>query len=592
MRSFAPPLVTRAAYGALCGLISLLTVARVAVAQGTDSARGNARDSAGSQSMAGMAGMPGMDGPVDTTEAPSGRTIVPMIKSPMIPGLENARPSVALIEPGAEHGGHEVPAATPSADVQVKDGDTLSLVAGLVRRTIAGRTLTMYAFNGEAPGPLLRARQGATFYARVRNDLDRPVTIHWHGVRLDSRFDGAAGMTQPPIAPGGTFVYTVHCPDAGIFWYHDHVREDIGQPMGLFGNLVVEPASAPGALAGRRALPLILSDVLVDGDSLVPFGREAPNFALMGRFGNVLLINGQPKWQMQAAPGDVVRLMLTNAASARTFNISFGDAPIKLIASDQGPYLRETMVPSIVIAPGERYVADVRFDKPGTVAIVNEVQRIDHFFGEMYADADTMGRVAVSGRPAAADPSFAVLHDDSAVVRDIARFRPAFDKAPDEEVVLTTEIQGLPIPMMQFMSIDTLYRPPLEWADGMSDMNWLATSNEVRWVIRDTHSGAENMKLGWQFHKGDIVKIRVFNDPRSFHPMNHPLHLHGQRFLVTAVDGHPNPYLVWKDTVIIPVGSTVDLVADMSNPGTWMLHCHISEHLESGMMAPITVSAN
>jgi len=233
---------------------------------------------------------------------------------------------------------------------RVKDGDTLSLVAGLVRRTIAGRTLTMYAFNGEAPGPLLRARQGATFYARVRNDLDRPVTIHWHGVRLDSRFDGAAGMTQPPIAPGGTFVYTVHCPDAGIFWYHDHVREDIGQPMGLFGNLVVEPASAPGALAGRRALPLILSDVLVDGDSLVPFGREAPNFALMGRFGNVLLINGQPKWQMQAAPGDVVRLMLTNAASARTFNISFGDAPIKLIASDQGPYLRETMVPSIVIA--------------------------------------------------------------------------------------------------------------------------------------------------------------------------------------------------------------------------------------------------
>jgi suppressor of ftsI len=146
--------------------------------------------------------------------------------------------------------------------------------------------------------------------------------------------------------------------------------------------------------------------------------------------------------------------------------------------------------------------------------------------------------------------------------------------------------------MMQFMSIDTLYRPPLEWADGMSDMNWLATSNEVRWVIRDIHSGAENMKLGWQFHKGDIVKIRVFNDPRSFHPMNHPLHLHGQRFLVTAVDGHPNPYLVWKDTVIIPVGSTVDLVADMSNPGTWMLHCHISEHLESGMMAPITVSAN
>ncbi len=586
------PLVRRAASGVV---ISLLSVVSGVAAQGTDSARGGARDSAGRQSMAGMAdmaGMPGMYGPVDTTEAPSGRTIVPMIKSPMIPGLENARPSVALIVPGARRGGSELPAATPSAAVQIKDGDTVAVVAGLVRRTIAGRTLTMFAFNGQAPGPLLRTRQGSTFYVRLRNELDRPITIHWHGVRLDSQFDGSPGMTQPPIAPGATFVYTVHCPDAGIFWYHDHVREDIGQPMGLFGNLIVEPAAAPTPPANRRELPLILSDLLVDGDSLVPFGQEAPNFALMGRFGNVLLINGQPKWQLQAAPGEVVRLLLTNAASARTFNISFGDAPIKLIASDQGAYVRETMVSSIVIAPGERYVADVRFDKPGTVAIVNEVQRIDHFFGEMYADADTMGHVAVSGRPAAADPSFATLHDDSAVVRDIARFRPAFDKAPDEEIVLTTAIQGLPIPMMQFMSIDTLYRPPLEWADGMSDMNWLATSKEVRWVIRDTHSGAENMNLGWHFHQGDIIKIRVFNDPHSFHPMNHPLHLHGQRFLVTAIDGHPNPYLAWKDTAIIPVGSTVDLVADMANPGTWMLHCHISEHLESGMMAPITVTAN
>jgi suppressor of ftsI len=576
------PIARRAVYGVV---ISLLAAASGLAAQRPDSAAG--------QSMSGMAGMPGMDGtPVDSTEAPSGRMIVPMMKSPMIPGLEGIRPSVGLIVPGAGHGGRELPTATASTSVEVKDGDTLSVVAGLVRRTIAGRTLTMYAFNGQAPGPLIRARQGSTFFVRLRNELDRPMTIHWHGVRLDSQFDGSPGMTQPPIAPGATFVYAVHCPDAGVFWYHDHVREDIGQPMGLFGNLLVEPASSPATPAGRRALPLILSDLLVDGDSVVPFGGDAPNFALMGRFGNVLLINGQPKWQMDAAPGEVVRLLLTNAASARTFNVSFGDAPIKLIASDQGPYARETMVTSIVIAPGERYVADVRFDQPGTVAIVNEVQTIDHFLGEMYDDTDTLGHVAVTGRPAPADPSFAVLHDDSAVVRDIARFRPAFDKAPDEEIVLTTAIQGLPIPMMQFMSIDTLYRPPLEWADGMSDMNWLATGKEVRWVIRDTHSGAENMNLAWHFHKGDIIKIRVFNDPRSLHPMNHPLHLHGQRFLVIATDGHPNPYLVWKDTTIIPVGSTVDLLADLSNPGTWMLHCHISEHVESGMMAPITVSAN
>ena len=103
--------------------------------------------------MAGMAGMPGMDGtPVDSTEAPSGRMIVPMMKTPMMPGLEGIRPSVGLIVPGADRGGRELPVSGPSAEVRVKDGDTLSVVAGLVRRTIAGRTLVMYAFNGQAPG--------------------------------------------------------------------------------------------------------------------------------------------------------------------------------------------------------------------------------------------------------------------------------------------------------------------------------------------------------------------------------------------------------------------------------------------------------
>ena len=161
------PSVRRTAFGVV---ISLLAAASGLAAQGHDSARGSARDSAAGQSMtgmAGMSGMPGMDGPVDSTEAPSGRTIVPMIKNPMIPGLENARPSVALIVPGADHGAREVPAAAPSAAVQIKDGDTVAFVAGLVRRTIAGRTLTMFAFNGEAPGPLLRARQGSTFYVRL-----------------------------------------------------------------------------------------------------------------------------------------------------------------------------------------------------------------------------------------------------------------------------------------------------------------------------------------------------------------------------------------------------------------------------------------
>jgi FtsP/CotA-like multicopper oxidase with cupredoxin domain len=86
-----------------------------------------------------------------------------------------------------------------------------------------------------------------------------------------------------------------------------------------------------------------------------------------------------------------------------------------------------------------------------------------------------------------------------------------------------------------------------------------------------------------------MVKLRLFNDPASSHAMNHPIHLHGQRFLVLSRDGVSNENLVWKDTAVIAAGETVDLLVDMSNPGQWMLHCHIAEHLSGGMMATFTV---
>jgi len=538
--------------------------------------------------MSGTAEMFGMMvGDRDSLEAPSGRMIVPMMRSPMIPGIQGVRPAAGAFVPGTERALAQLPLATASVELRLTDGDTVTLAATIVRRTIAGRTLAMYAFNGQAPGPLIRVRQGSTFFVRFENRIDLAATIHWHGVRLDNASDGRPVLE--PVPPGGTFVYAVHCPDAGIFWYHDHVREDIGLPMGLYGNLYVEPvqASSPGRVA--RMVFLMLSDLLFDGPSVVPYGHDAPNFAIMGRFGNVVLINGEPRWHLTARPGEVVRVLLTNASSARTYNLSIDGARMKLVASDQGRYTREVMVPSIVIAPGERYVADVRFDKPGHWAIVNEVQTIDHSFGEMFPAIDTLGHVTVAGAPTLGNAaSFSTLHDDTATIRDIGRYRTQFDRAPDYEIVLTAAIQGLPIPVMQFMSIDTLFRPPLEWTDDMSDMNWIATGKEVRWIIRDASTGAE----AWHFKKGDVIKVRVFNDPQSLHPMDHPLHLHGQRFLVLANDGQRNPYLVWKDTAIIPVGSTVDLLMDLANPGTWMLRCHIGEHAEAGMMAVIQVDAN
>ena len=510
----------------------------------------------------------------------------------MLPGLVGLVPPGGSFLPGAGVDPRTLPLARPSEVTPLGDGDTLDLTAMLLRREIKGRLFTMYGFNGQVPGPLIRVPQNATIVVRFHNHIDLPSTVHWHGVRLDNRFDGAPGVTQEAVAPGDSFVYRVHFPDAGIYWYHPHVREDIEQSMGLFGNMLVDPPDANYYSRANREQALLVSDLLVNGDTLIPFGKEAPDFALMGRVGNVLLVNGEPNYALRVRRGEVVRFYLTNVASSRTFNLSFGAGiPIKVLASDVSRFEREERVASVVLAPAERYVVEVRFPRPGRYALVNAVQAINHYRGEFEPEVDTLGVITVDSTPAVPDygAQFDELRANAAVTRDIARFRPYFDKPPDRQFTLTVETTGLPLASVQFMSIDTAYYAPVEWVDGMPEMNWLSTGREVRWIIRDDATGKANMDIDWRVRRGSVVKVRIVNDPRSFHPMQHPIHLHGQRMLVVARDGVPTANLVWKDTVIIPVGSTVDLLIDASNPGEWMLHCHIAEHLGSGMATVLHV---
>lgn len=510
---------------------------------------------------------------------------------PMMPGLVGLVPTVSSFLPGAGVDPMSVPAVKPSSVARLRNGDTLDLTAMLVRRTVRGHPFVMYGFNGEVPGPLIRVPQNATITVRFHNRIDMPSTVHWHGLRLDNKYDGVPDITQPAVPPGGSFVYKVHFPDAGVYWYHPHVREDIEQPMGLFGNMLVDSPDRSYYSPVNQEQALMFDDLLVNADSLIPFGKEAPDFALMGRVGNVLLVNGETHYSLGAHTGDVVRFYLTNVANSRTYNLSFSGAKIKVVASDQSRFEHEAWVPSVILAPAERYVVEVRFDHPGRYALVNAVQAINHYKGEFEPEVDTLGTVTVAGPAATPDygRQFATLRTNAAVSRDVAPYRKYFDKAPDMKLTLTMQSTALPLATVQFMSIDTAYFAPVEWVDGMPDMNWLSTAKEVRWILRDDATGKENMDIDWHVRQGSVVKLRIFNDPKSFHPMQHPIHLHGQRMLVVSRDGVPNTNLVWKDTALIPVGSTVDLLIDASNPGAWLLHCHIAEHMGAGMMAVMHV---
>jgi suppressor of ftsI len=515
---------------------------------------------------------------------------------PRMAGMMGVRPSVSplvLEWTGAE----PPPEARPSSVVSLPDGGTLDLTAGLVRRRVAGRDLLMLAFNGQHPGPLIRVAAGTTIFVNFANDTPFPTTVHWHGVRLDNRFDGVPGITQDPVPPGGTFRYQIHFPDAGVYWYHPHHREDVQQELGLYGNMLVAPLAPDYYAPANREAVVMLDDLLLDDTGIVPFGAESANYSLMGRFGNVPLVNGEPSYRLQTRRGEVVRFFFTNVSNTRTFNVSFrkktdtagtdpGDvASMKVVATDVGKFERERRTSSVVIAPAERYVVEVLFDAPGEYALVNQVQGINHRMGVFREELAELGRVVVGPEPVEADhrASFGVLRVNQDVAADIDRVRGHFDRPVDHEIVLTLETEGLPLPIQQSMRYDWVFFNPVEWTGTMPMMNWATTGREVHWIIREPSTGRENTDIAWRFRVGDVVKIRVHNDRGAFHAMQHPLHIHGQRFLVLEQDGVPNTNLAWKDTVLLPTGSVTDILLEVSNPGRWMVHCHIAEHLESGM---------
>ena len=520
-------------------------------------------------------------------------------RPPMMPGLTMFPALMELDPPGTDPflpgdgiDPATLPLARPRDVVRLDDGDVIDLEAGLVRRRIRSHDHVMYGFNGQYPGPLLHVPEAATVTVNFTNSIAWPTTIHWHGLRLDNASDGVPGITQDPVEPGETFRYEVHFKDPGIYWYHPHHREDVLKDLGLYGNMLVEPRQPDYYAPADREEFLMLDDFLMAGDEAMPFGLERSTHAFMGRFGNLMLINGEPDYELDAIAGEVVRLYLTNVSNTRTFNLSFEgkSARMKVVGTDVGAFEREEWVESIVLSPAERYIVHVRFNEPGDLVLVNRVQGIDHLGGAFFQETDTLGvvRVADGGADTAAHPgpasiAFDTLRTNVHAAREIALYREYLDAPVDRELTFTMETAGIPFVVDRLMRFDSAYFHPVEWSGTMPMMNWNSSSAEVSWIIREPATGSENMDIGWDFAVGDVVKIRLHNERRSFHAMQHPFHIHGQRFLVLARNGVPSENLAWKDTVLLPAGTTTDILLEITNPGRWMAHCHISEHLESGM---------
>src|SRR5215211_1012278 len=324
-----------------------------------------------------------------------------------------------------------LPQARASELVELSHGDEFDLQIVPVTKQLGDATVRMLAYNGSIPGPTLKVPEGSEIVVNVENRGEMEATVHWHGLRLDNASDGTH-QTQEPIQRGGSYSCRVAFPDPGAYWYHPHIREDYGQEMGLYGNVLVEPADPDYWPPVNRELTVTLDDILLEDGMVAPFSRTETTHAAMGRFGEMMLVGGEPELSLTAKQGEVVRLYLTNTANTRVFKVALPGARMKLVGGDSGHVEREELIDDAVLAPSERVVVDVLFEQSGEFQLEHRTP------GRVYSLA---GITVTEDR---AEPSlvdqFEDLRTNSDMVAERDRIAPHLEAEPDKTLAFIDEM--------------------------------------------------------------------------------------------------------------------------------------------------------
>lgn len=414
-----------------------------------------------------------------------------------------------------------------------------------------GPTTAIWGYEGRVPGPVLRVKQGEELLVRFKNSLAEPSSVHWHGIRIANAMDGAVPLTQEAVPPGGTFNYRFVCPDAGTYWYHPHVHEFQQLARGLAGALIVEEKEP---IKVDQDLVLLIKDYKVEAD-----GTLSENFGTLfdkahaGRIGNVITVNGLHEAVLPVKSGERIRVRLINSSNSRVLKLNIPRVSPKIIAIDGQP-----------IPPRELYAGG--FDLP-------PAGRLD-----LVVDIPAAPGTKLELLEATRDPVRIAVFD----VHPTQTARPEPLVAP---IALQSNPVGEPKPGPEALRV-----PLLMTGGAMSQikgamvhgqhvpMQEMVAKHGLLWAF----NGVADMGHGeplFKVARGRTVVIAIDNDTRWPHAM----HTHGHHFKVLRrTKRDADPYF-W-DTLLVDPGEKVDIAFLADNPGKWVLHCHMIEHMLSGMM--------
>ncbi len=422
----------------------------------------------------------------------------------------------------------------------------VDLIAGVSEHTyLPGKPAEVWAFRdgadpdavGTIPGPLLEAKLGDRVIVHFKNELPEETTIHWHGLRVPNAADGTP-FAQLPVPPGGTYDYEFKLIDSGYYWYHPHMHGDVQVEAGLYAPIVVHDDVEIDVAADRV---FVLDDVKLESSGQLSVTTE--NLDLMlGRQGNVIMINGRSDAAIESAAGTRERWRFVNAANGRYFNLEIPGRTFRVIGWDgglvQAPYETERLL----MTPGERY--EVLVELGGASGESLQLQTVHYDRGHNVPDPGPKSileiRLGDTGpAPASLPTSWGAVQS---IASDATTPRRRFTLREDDSV-----------PAEPFFTINNEQFPVITPVRVSTD------GTEV-WEI-------ENMS-----------------------GMDHPFHLHGMSFQLLGATGQPVAPLGWKDTVNVPQEKTVLFAVKFGAAGRWMYHCHILEHAERGMMGELEVS--